>query len=140
VYLFTALRNRYEGPAADRAWAAVDALLGIIEDGNSDNGPSDNETEQSVLWKPLQKLLQQARLAREQVIQQLQAVELDSTSVGYSSLGTVSTPIDDTFQVFHEITSSVDPFLGSVANFSEEMNWEEWDTLLQKLQPGFLQQ
>jgi hypothetical protein len=82
------------------------------------------------IWQQVEKLLKRAQHVRQQAILQAQASH-DSNE---------ATSIPHHIQTSDENSLLADPFLGSVPDMGEEMNWENWDTLVQSFQRDLLLQ
>ncbi|KAH8593233.1 fungal-specific transcription factor domain-containing protein [Bisporella sp. PMI_857] len=143
TYLLIELSNQLEGPEADRAWKSIDALF-------SDSGDAKGtlylsgiqEMEKSTLWARLQKLLKRARQVRLGIVSQYQPKDL---VIGFSSFTDHSSmPSNgsnkESIQAAQDTSLLGDPFLGTVEDFSEEMNWESWTTQLRDIQDDIIQQ
>jgi hypothetical protein len=143
AYLLINFYNYTGGPVVDRAWAVRDAVFGDSDSGNESTRIAGIQVEKNILLQPLQKLLKRARCVRKQAAQQafLQAEELNDARTHDSGYKTNSAPTKEPLQTSpHEKTLLGDPFLGSVGDFGEKMDRENWDSLVQSFQTDLLQQ
>lgn len=133
AYVLNELCNQTQGPTVDRAWASIDAVFGNSNDGNESMRFAGLAVSQEI-WQQVEKLLKRAQHVRQQAILQAQASH-DSNE---------TTSIPHHIQRSDENSLLADPFLESVPDMAKEMNWENWDTLVQSfqsdplLQQGFM--
>ena len=152
AFLLIELCHYTEGPIVDRAWAALNAVFASkIDDDNRERSPNslDVSMKKSVLWLPLQRLFERARQVREQAVYQALPLTPNSNvahsiNPGYENgYGPdLALPIDDSVESSkHGKVLLGDPFLGSGPELvGEEMDWENWDMLVQSFQSEVLQQ
>ncbi|KAH7370419.1 fungal-specific transcription factor domain-containing protein [Rhexocercosporidium sp. MPI-PUGE-AT-0058] len=129
AYVLNELCNQTQGPTIDRAWAAVDAVLGNSND-DKESMRLAGLTMSQEIWQQVEKLLKRAQHIRQQAILQAQAShDLNE-----------ATSIPQHIQTADANSLLADPFLGSVPDMGEEMNMENWDAWVESFQGDFLLQ
>jgi hypothetical protein len=128
AYVLNELCNQTQGPTVDRAWAAVDAVLGNSNDGKESMRLA-GLTMSHEICQQVEKLLKRAQHIRQQAILQAQARHNSNEATSIPHI-----------QASDENSLLVDPFLGSVPDIGEEMNLENWDTWVESFQSDLLLQ